>query len=146
MIPASASCRRSSRCSPARSCSLQVRGLGQRFHRCHRVLCIGPPHVRLRAIAVRERGVFPQYILGYLGMPRRYYAYPPEFQVLNVLSSWGHDPCRRLPAAAVLPHQLDLPRRPRAGQPMGQPGPGVADTIAAVQQELCRHTNRDGRV
>ncbi len=32
---------------------------------------------------------FPQYILGYEGMPRRYHAYLPEFQVLNVLSSAG---------------------------------------------------------
>jgi len=32
---------------------------------------------------------FPQFILGYLGMPRRYYAYASEFQVLNVLSSAG---------------------------------------------------------
>jgi cytochrome c oxidase subunit 1 len=32
---------------------------------------------------------FPQFILGYLGMPRRYYSYPDEFQVLNVLSSAG---------------------------------------------------------
>jgi cytochrome c oxidase subunit 1 len=32
---------------------------------------------------------FPQYVLGYLGMPRRYHAYPPEFQVLNVMSSAG---------------------------------------------------------
>ncbi|MDB6001580.1 MAG: ctaD, partial [Rhizobacter sp.] len=32
---------------------------------------------------------FPQYLLGVLGMPRRYHAYPPEFQVLNVLSSAG---------------------------------------------------------
>ena len=32
---------------------------------------------------------FPQYILGYLGMPRRYAVYPPEFQVLNVMSSAG---------------------------------------------------------
>jgi cytochrome c oxidase subunit 1 len=32
---------------------------------------------------------FPQFILGYLGMPRRYHAYPPEFQVLHVLSSAG---------------------------------------------------------
>src|ERR1700761_6626403 len=31
----------------------------------------------------------PQFILGYLGMPRRYAAYPPEFQVLNVLSTAG---------------------------------------------------------
>ena len=32
---------------------------------------------------------FPQFILGYLGMPRRYAAYPPEFQVLHVLSTAG---------------------------------------------------------
>jgi cytochrome c oxidase subunit 1 len=32
---------------------------------------------------------FPQFIAGYLGMPRRYHAYPPEFQVYNVLSSAG---------------------------------------------------------
>jgi cytochrome c oxidase subunit 1 len=32
---------------------------------------------------------FPQFILGYLGMPRRYPEYPPEFQVWNVLSSAG---------------------------------------------------------
>ena len=31
----------------------------------------------------------PQFILGYLGMPRRYHVYPEEFQVLNVLSSVG---------------------------------------------------------
>jgi len=32
---------------------------------------------------------FPQFILGYVGMPRRYWQYPPEFQVLNVLSTAG---------------------------------------------------------
>ncbi len=32
---------------------------------------------------------FPQFVLGYLGMPRRYHAYPPEFQVYNVLSTAG---------------------------------------------------------
>jgi cytochrome c oxidase subunit 1 len=32
---------------------------------------------------------FPQFILGYLGMPRRYAMYPDEFQVLNVMSSAG---------------------------------------------------------
>jgi cytochrome c oxidase subunit 1 len=31
----------------------------------------------------------PQFILGYLGMPRRYASYPPEFQILNVLSTAG---------------------------------------------------------
>jgi cytochrome c oxidase subunit I len=32
---------------------------------------------------------FPQYLLGWLGMPRRYHQYPPEFQLLNVMSSAG---------------------------------------------------------
>jgi cytochrome c oxidase subunit I len=32
---------------------------------------------------------FPQFVLGYLGMPRRYAAYPEEFQMLNVLSTAG---------------------------------------------------------
>ncbi|HUJ14007.1 MAG TPA: cbb3-type cytochrome c oxidase subunit I, partial [Thermoanaerobaculia bacterium] len=31
----------------------------------------------------------PQFLLGYLGMPRRYHNYPPEFQVLNVMSTAG---------------------------------------------------------
>jgi cytochrome c oxidase subunit 1 len=43
---------------------------------------------------------FPQFILGYLGMPRRYHAYPPEFQVLNVMSSAG---------ASILAVGLTLP-------------------------------------
>jgi cytochrome c oxidase subunit 1 len=32
---------------------------------------------------------FPQFILGFMGMPRRYHVYPEEFQALNVLSSAG---------------------------------------------------------
>jgi len=32
---------------------------------------------------------FPQFILGYLGMPRRYWTYPDEFQVLHVMSTAG---------------------------------------------------------
>jgi cytochrome c oxidase subunit 1 len=32
---------------------------------------------------------FPQFILGWLGMPRRYHTYPPEFQVWHDLSSAG---------------------------------------------------------
>jgi cytochrome c oxidase subunit 1 len=32
---------------------------------------------------------FPQFVLGYLGMPRRYHAYPVEFQFYNELSTAG---------------------------------------------------------
>lgn len=32
---------------------------------------------------------FPQFILGYLGMPRRYHIYPEEFQALHVASTLG---------------------------------------------------------
>ncbi|MDQ1610972.1 MAG: cytochrome c oxidase subunit [Pyrinomonadaceae bacterium] len=32
---------------------------------------------------------FPQFLLGYMGMPRRYHAYAEEFQVLNVMSTAG---------------------------------------------------------
>jgi cytochrome c oxidase subunit 1 len=32
---------------------------------------------------------FPQFLLGYLGMPRRYHTYAPEFHMLNVLSTAG---------------------------------------------------------
>lgn len=32
---------------------------------------------------------FPQFILGYLGMPRRYHTYPETFEFLNQLSTYG---------------------------------------------------------
>ena len=32
---------------------------------------------------------FPQFVMGYAGMPRRYHAYPPEFQLFHVMSSSG---------------------------------------------------------
>jgi cytochrome c oxidase subunit 1 len=32
---------------------------------------------------------FPQFVMGYLGMPRRYHHYAPEFQVYHVLSTAG---------------------------------------------------------
>jgi cytochrome c oxidase subunit 1 len=43
---------------------------------------------------------FPQYVMGYLGMPRRYHTYPPEFQVYHVMSSLG---ATALAVAYVLP-------------------------------------------
>ena len=32
---------------------------------------------------------FPQFVMGYLGMPRRYFSYPDEFQIYHLLSSAG---------------------------------------------------------
>jgi cytochrome c oxidase subunit 1 len=32
---------------------------------------------------------FPQFVLGYLGQPRRYHVYPPEFHLYHVLSTAG---------------------------------------------------------
>ena len=32
---------------------------------------------------------FPQFVLGFLGMPRRYHAYPEEFQALHLMSTAG---------------------------------------------------------
>ena len=66
---------------------------------------------------------FPQFVLGYLGMPRRYSHYPPEFQVLNVLSSAGST---ILAVAYLMPlayFTWSLFRGPRAGDnPWGATG------------------------
>ena len=43
---------------------------------------------------------FPQFLAGYLGMPRRYHTYPPEFQIYNIMSSSG---AAILAAAYLLP-------------------------------------------
>jgi cytochrome c oxidase subunit 1 len=43
---------------------------------------------------------FPQFLLGWLGNPRRYHVYPPEFQIFHVTSSLG---ASVLAAAYLLP-------------------------------------------
>jgi cytochrome c oxidase subunit 1 len=58
---------------------------------------------------------FPQFIVGLLGMPRRYWQYPEEFQIWNVLSSGG---AVILGVAYLLPMiylGVSLFRRARAG-------------------------------
>ena len=88
---------------------------------------------------------FPQFILGYLGMPRRYHAYPPEFQVLNVMSTAGASIlARRLPAAADLSDLVAALRQPIAGpNPWGATGPGMADRLAAADRQFRRDARRD---
>ena len=76
---------------------------------------------------------FPQFILGYLGMPRRYHVYPDEFQVLHVLSTAG---------ASVLAVGYLMPMiyfiwslkygAMAPAQSLGRYGPGVEDAIAAA--------------
>ncbi len=57
----------------------------------------------------------PQFLLGYLGMPRRYHVYDPDFQVLHVLSSAG---AGILAVAYVLPFAY-LFHSMRYGEPAG---------------------------
>ena len=82
---------------------------------------------------------FPQFILGYLGMPRRYHVYPAgvpgaERDVLR-----GRlDPGRGLPAAAGLPRLVDALRPLRGPEPLGGHRPRVADRVAAPHRELRR--------
>lgn len=58
---------------------------------------------------------FPQFVLGYLGMPRRYAAYPADFQVLNVFSTAGAS----ILAVGYLLPMLYLPWSLRYGQVAG---------------------------
>jgi cytochrome c oxidase subunit 1 len=67
---------------------------------------------------------FPQYLLGYLGMPRRYHVYPPEFQPLNVLSSAGAS----ILAVAYLLPLVYLVYSLRNGRPAG-PNPWGASGL-----------------
>jgi cytochrome c oxidase subunit 1 len=66
---------------------------------------------------------FPQFWLGYMGMPRRYHMYPEEYQVLNVMSTAG---ASILAAGYVLPMLYLIPSlwvgQPAARNPWGAAG------------------------
>lgn len=64
---------------------------------------------------------FPQFLLGYEGMPRRYHVYDPQFHVLNVMSSVG---ASILAVAYILPFAY-LGWALRYGRPAG-PNPWKA--------------------
>jgi cytochrome c oxidase subunit I len=59
---------------------------------------------------------FPQFVVGYLGMPRRYSVYPQEFQVMNVMSSAG---ASVLAVGYIIP-LIYLTWSMRYGQPAGR--------------------------
>ncbi|HEX3682601.1 MAG TPA: cytochrome c oxidase subunit I [Bryobacteraceae bacterium] len=66
---------------------------------------------------------FPQFILGYLGMPRRYHNYPPEFQTLNVLSTAGASVLGLGYLIPMIYFYFSLKSGPRAGNnPWGAAG------------------------
>ena len=86
---------------------------------------------------------FPQFIVGYLGMPRRYAAYPPEFQVFNVLSTAG---ATILGAGYLLPMiyftYAMVPRQAGGRQPVARQGARVGDDVAAADLQLRSHADR----
>ncbi len=88
---------------------------------------------------------FPQYIAGFLGMPRRYHAYPPEYEVLNILSSAG---AAVLAVAYVLPLIYlgwSLLRGPRAGSsPWGATGLEWETTSPPPRDNFRRPPRVDG--
>ena len=82
---------------------------------------------------------FPQFILGYLGMPRRYHTYRPSFRPGTSMSSTG---AVVLAAAYLLPLVYLtcslLLRESRAGQSMEREGSGMADDLAAADPQFRR--------
>ena len=89
---------------------------------------------------------FPQYMLGYLGMPRRYAVYAPEFQVLNVMSSAG---ASILGIGYLIPLVYiiwSMRYGPVAGpNPWGATGLEWQDAFSASYRKLRGDTHRDGR-
>ena len=80
-------------------------------------------------------------------MPRRYHAYPPEFQVLNVLSTAG---ASILAVGYLLPLDLSdvldsLRARRRPANPWGATGPRVGGPVAAADRELRGDAGRHAR-
>ena len=80
----------------------------------------------------------PQFILGYLGMPRRYHVYPPEFQVLNVMSTAGASVLGVGYSARHLPDRVVVQGRDGRRESVGRHRTGVEDAVAADYRELPR--------
>ena len=86
---------------------------------------------------------FPQFVLGYHGMPRRYYHYAPEYQVLNVMSTAGGvDPRAGLRASAVLHALVAQVGQTGRTESLGRDRIGMANPFAAVDRKLRGNAHR----
>ena len=89
---------------------------------------------------------FPQFVLGYLGMPRRYHVYPPEFQVLNVMSTAGASILAvGYLLAADLSGLVAALRRGRRGESVARPRARMANSFAASHGKLRPDADGHGR-
>ena len=80
---------------------------------------------------------FPQFILGYLGMPRRYHTYPDEFQVLHVLSTAGASVLAVGYAIPMIYFAWSLRYGKVAGaNPWGAYRPGMENGLAAAAPQF----------
>ena len=86
----------------------------------------------------------PQFVLGYMGMPRRYHHYLPKFQVLNVMSSAGASilAVGYITATGVFDLVVAV-RKTRRAKSVGGHGTRMANTFAAADGKLRSHACRD---
>ena len=89
---------------------------------------------------------FPQFIVGYLGMPRRYAMYAPGIPGLQrALDGRRDDPRRRLPDSDDLLRLVAQVRAARRAEPVGRARARVGDPLAAADGEFRGHAHRDAR-
>ena len=76
---------------------------------------------------------FPQFIAGYMGMPRRYHYYPRRVSgVARPFDSGFVRAGLRLSAASYLSDLVAEVRRDRRTESLGREGPGVDDSLPAA--------------